>query len=154
MKRIYHPIDCWEEIHFNMWGASNNKVRDLENAICFTGNHRLYGRYMRRVTREWPMSCENALTDIRMNRRAWLGHAAVALALQIPEDIVRNAWGYLTERQRELANREADRAIRQWEQQNYPTTDADLHQPVEKQMLLFGHTGFSTGQNNRSKASA
>jgi len=70
---------------------------------------------MQRVTVEWPNSCINALTDYNLNRKAWIGHAACALALRCPEDITRQAWGLLTNEQRILANHQADRAIQSWE---------------------------------------
>jgi hypothetical protein len=115
LKRIWLPIDTWEEIGFNMWGEVANRRLFLQKAVIFTGNHRLYGRYMQRVTKEWPNSCINALTDYNLNRKAWIGHAACALALRCPEDITRQAWGLLTNEQRILANRQADRAIQSWE---------------------------------------
>lgn len=115
LKRIWLPIDTWEEIRFNMWGEVDNRRLFLQRAVTFTGNHRLYGRYMQRVTNEWPNSCINALTDYNLNRKAWIGHAACALALRCPEDITRQAWGLLTNEQRILANRQADRAIQSWE---------------------------------------
>jgi hypothetical protein len=115
LKRVWSPIDQWEEVPANMWGEVANRRLYLQRAVIFTGNHRLYGRYMRRVTREWPNSCINALTDYNLNRKAWIGHAACALALRCPEDITRQAWGLLTDEQRTLANRQADRAICAWE---------------------------------------
>ena len=98
-----------------MWGDVPDRRQWLRRAVIFTGNHRLYGRYMQRVTREWPNSCANALTDSNLNRRAWIGHAACALALRCPEDITRQAWSLLTDEQRILANGQADRAIQSWE---------------------------------------
>lgn len=115
MERIYHPYTTWEEIGANMWGDISDRDDALVRAIEFTGNHELYGSFMLRVIIEWPISCENALSDMFINRRAWVGHAAVAMALSIPEYITRKAWGYLTNEQRYLANKEADRAIRKWE---------------------------------------
>jgi hypothetical protein len=115
MTRIYHPYTLWEEIAANMWGDVDDVRGYLERAIEFTGDHSLYGRYMERVVREWRYSCENALTDLHLNRRAWVGHAACAMALGCPEDITRRAWGYLTDEQRLLANEQAERAIRLWE---------------------------------------
>jgi hypothetical protein len=112
---VWHRIEFWEEIKFNMWGSVNDAGDALEAAIKFTGDHKLYGSFMRRVIVEWPYSCENAFTDPILNRRAWVGHAAVALALGIPEDITRKAWGFLSDEQRLLANKEASRAIAQWE---------------------------------------
>lgn len=115
LKRVWVPIELWEELHWNMWGEVSNRQRYLERAVIFTGNYRLYGRYMNRVAQEWPNSCLNALTDQNLNRRAWIGHAACALALRCPEDVTRQAWGMLSHEQRLLANRQADRAIQSWE---------------------------------------
>lgn len=105
----------WEEVRFNMWGKVENRKEYYQKAINFTGNHKLYGSFMQRVIKEWPISCENALTDYYMNRKAWIGHAACALAIQCPEDITRKAWKELTIEQQYLANQEAIRAISSWE---------------------------------------
>jgi hypothetical protein len=134
LKRVYHPVSEWEEMNFNMWGVTDNKSALLTKAITFTGDHDLYGSFMQRVIKEWPISCENSLTDNNLNKRAWIGHAAVALALQIPEDVTREAWGKLTDEQQLLANREATRAIQQWEE-SY-RENKGLHSGVERQMLL------------------
>lgn len=113
-ERVYHPVGAWEEIPANMWGEATNPRAALEQAIGFTSDHKLYGSWMMRVVREWSKSCENALTDSSLNRKAWVGHAAVAMALNIPEDITRKAWGFLTDEQQLLANKEAERAICEW----------------------------------------
>jgi hypothetical protein len=113
-KKVYHHYLKWEEINFNMWGTVENKKKYLKKAIDFTGNHKKYGKFMMRVVNEWKFSCENALTDASLNQRAWVGHAACALAFGCPEDITREAWGHLTNEQRILANKEADRAIECW----------------------------------------
>lgn len=115
IKRVYHPWRLWEEIDHNMWGTVTDKKLWLRRAVAFTSDHKKYGRFMMRVVNEWPISCENALTDYSLNRKAWVGHAAVALAIGCPEYIVREAWGHLTDEQKSLANREADRAIQAWE---------------------------------------
>lgn len=118
IERIYHPYWRWEEEKSNMWGTSKNREEDLQKAIEFTSNHKLYGSYMIEVTKKWKYSCEHNLTNLTQNRRAWIGHAAVALALDIPEDIVRAAWSHLTEQQRIDANNEADKAIKLWEEKH------------------------------------
>jgi len=117
-----------------MWGDVEDKKKALEQAVVFTSNHKLYGKWMMKVVSDWPISCENALTDSSLGQKAWIGHAAVAYALQIPEDIVRKAWGLLDDNQRKLANREARKAIQVW-QSNYTAGD-ELHSNVARQMLL------------------
>ena len=111
----WHPFWMWEEVAHNMWGNVCDKSSWLEKAITFTGDHQLYGSWMRRVADEWPHSCEHHLTKMDTNRKPWIGHAAVALAMQCPEDIVREAWGYLSEEQQRLANAQAQEAIEYWE---------------------------------------
>ena len=115
---IWHPYWAWEEIKFNMWGNVENKKSWLEKAVDFTGNHELYGAYMIIVANDWKYSCEHNLTKPNTNKKAWIGHAAVALAMQCPEDIVREAWGHLTEEQQNLANEKAQKAIEYWEKRN------------------------------------
>jgi len=132
--RVYHHYLDWEEINFNMWGTVENRKKYLKKAIDFTGDHKKYGRFMMRVINEWPISCENALTDNSLNQKAWVGHAACALAIGCPEDITREAWGLLTDEQRLLANKEADRAIECWKI-NYAKSKG-LLRDMEKEMLF------------------
>lgn len=137
-ERVYHRIDQWEEMRTAMWLPCENKVDMLQRAVDFTGQPKLYGSFMKKVVEEWPVSCENSLTDYRINRKAWLGHAACAMAIDCPEAITRRAWGLLNDEQRKLANREAERYIIQWEE-NYAKSNG-LSDPMGGQMLLFGDT--------------
>jgi hypothetical protein len=116
--RIFHPYWKWEETKFNMWGDVKDREKYFKKAIEFTGNHKLYGKFMMKVVKEWKYSCEHNLSNISSNRQAYIGHAACALAFKCPEDIVRLAWHELTDNQRELANKQADKAIKFWEE-NY-----------------------------------
>lgn len=87
----------------------------LKEAVAFTGDAPLYGYWMQQVIAEWPVSCEHNLTDLSLNRKAWVGHAATQMAINCPEYITRAAWGMLTEQQRIDANKQAQFAIEQWE---------------------------------------
>lgn len=122
LDRVYHPYWKWEEVEKNMWGTVDNRERYLKWAIDFTGDHKKYGRFMIRVANEWKYSCEHNLSNTTQNRRAWIGHAACALANECPEDIVRQAWGHLTKEKQKLANSQADMAIEYWEQNIYEGT--------------------------------
>ena len=110
---IWHPYWKWEEIGHNMWGDVKRRKTWLQIAIAFTGDHELYGEWMMRVIDEWPRSCEQNLTKSG-DKRAWIGHAAVALAIGCPEDIVREAWGHLSKDQQDKANAKAQAAIDTW----------------------------------------
>jgi hypothetical protein len=112
---LHHPFWKWEEVNFNMWGNVKDKSDWLQRAIAFTGDHMLYGSWMFKVADAWKYSCEHHLTKMETNRKPWIGHAAVAMAIQCPEDIVREAWGHLTQTQQDAANEQARLAIEYWE---------------------------------------
>ena len=78
LKRIYHPYHKWEEHKAGMWRNVQGTEREkfLKEAIEFTGNAELYGKWMMKVVEEWPFSCEHNLSCLDMNRQAWIGHAA------------------------------------------------------------------------------
>jgi len=113
----WRPYWEWEEVAANMWGEVHDKNEFLERAIAFTGDHVLYGHWMMKVVNEWPNSCRHNLSK-RGDKRAWIGHAAVAMAIQCPEDIVRKAWAHLTQEQQDAANKKADEAIAYWRSKN------------------------------------
>lgn len=117
MKRQYHPYTLWEDYKHGMWRVETkeNEKIFLDKAIQFTGDHLEYGSYMMRVAKEWKIACEHNLSDLSQNRRAWIGHAACCMAIRCPEYITRLAWGCLTDKQRYLANKMADKAIEWWE---------------------------------------
>lgn len=120
MGQIYHHYSKWEDYNAGMWrkATREDERKYLEMAIQFTGNSELYGEWMIKVTEQWPFSCEHNLTDVEQNRRAWIGHAAVCLAIGCPESITRMAWAYLTKDQQDKANAVADYAISLWERKN------------------------------------
>jgi hypothetical protein len=120
MKRIFHHYKKWEDYNAGMWKKIQGKKRDalLKKAIKFTGNADLYGEWMIKVIKQWPITCEHNLTDLSINRRAFIGHCAVCLAINCPEDITREAWHCLTDRQKIDANRKADLAIENWEKEH------------------------------------
>lgn len=98
-----------------MWRTPRNRDDMLKRAIEFTADCERYGAAMMRVISEWPISCEQNLTNLSQNRKAWIGHAACALEMEFSECVVREAWGYLTDDQRRRANRKAKEAILEWE---------------------------------------
>ena len=128
IEKVWHPYLDWEDYKNGMWSIADSSKRKslLKKAYDFTGDHKLYGSFMMRVIKEWPVACEHHLTNINSNRRAWIGHAACCLAIGCPEDITRKAWSYLSDEQHDLANNEADKAILEWEL-NYVRKNTDIH---------------------------
>lgn len=113
IKRVYHHYEKWEEHKKGMWlkPSKEEAERLLPLIIYFTGDHIEYGKAMLEVIKNWKFSCEDKLTDIHINRRAWLGHAACSYKFGWKESLVRQAWKMLSNKQRLLANEQADKAI-------------------------------------------
>ena len=117
MKQIYHPYWKWEDYKNGMWRkvSKEEELKLLPEIINFTGDYKLYGAAMFEVIKYWKYSCEHNLTDMGMNRKAWVGHAACCYKHGYPEYLVREAWNTLSTKQQSLANKMADEAIKEWE---------------------------------------
>lgn len=133
MKRLWHHYQTWEDYKAGMWRSVTGAEREdfFQVAIDFTGNAELYGSWMLKVLDEWPISCEQNLTDTGMNRKAWIGHAACCLATSCPEDVTRSAWGELSQEQQDAANAKAQEAIEKWERA-HEGKDSSLVREVEE----------------------
>jgi hypothetical protein len=118
MDQVFHHYETWEEYKAGMWRnpTSTEINKMLPEAIKFTGNHVVYGQAMMNVLEAWPISCEHNLSNATQNRRAWIGHAAACCKKGFPESVTRLAWGHLSNKQQELANEQADKAIDAWEE--------------------------------------
>lgn len=117
-NQVFVHYELWEDYHAGMWRKLSNKEEEdhyRQKAIDFTGDHIKYGEAMLLVCRTWHNTCLHNLSNASINRRAFIGHAACALVINCPEYIVRQAWWKLTEKQRILADEQADKAIELWE---------------------------------------
>lgn len=121
----------WEDWKAGMWGASKDEESDLRKAVEFTGDWARYGKAMREVVMAWPHTMRNSLTNLSINRRAFLGHCAVCYKLAIPEYITRMAWKMLTNEQRRRADMEAQNTIDEYTRKNRP-----VREDMGGQMLL------------------
>lgn len=128
MERIFHHHDKWEDYKNGMWKKlpREKELELLPKVIEFTGNHEKYGSAMIEVIQHWKFACEHNLTDLNVNRRAWIGHAACCYKYGWPESLVREAWNQLSIKQQSLANRMADEAIKEWELNYYNNAETQL----------------------------
>lgn len=142
MIKIYHHYELWEDYKAGMYNSIHGKAKNimLNKAIIFTGNANLYGEYMLKVIKSWPISCEQNLTDSSLNKKAWIGHAAACMAIGSPEDITRMAWGCLSFKQQDDANEQADKFIKVW-------IDENKNKTIYKKM---GKTGVQEWDSRRS----
>ena len=135
IKQVYIPYWEWEDYINGMWRKvpKEQELEMLIKAIKFTGNHIKYGGAMLEVSKKWPKTMLNSLTNQSINRRAFIGHCAVQYKIGIPEYITRMAWKQLTDKQRFLADDIAEKTIKHYLNE---TRNSRLHKNLGKQMLF------------------
>lgn len=121
IRQVWVPYFEWEDYLSGMWRRPSSEEKEgfLEMAIEFTGDWVLYGAAMRDVIFAWPRTMLNSLTNPAINHRAFIGHCACCYAHNMPESITRQAWAFLTDEQRYMANREAQNAFESWKIWHY-----------------------------------
>lgn len=101
-----------------MWRIVNGpeRVDFRQKAAAHMRDAEAFEASMRRALKEWPVSCEVALSATIMNRIAWLGHAGCCLATGAPEDVTREAWWTLNSLEQDAGNAAAQRVLDAWEE--------------------------------------
>lgn len=117
MERIYHTWDQWE-----CYPAGFYEERPPES-MTRTDAIQAYAEFLRdlprfrgaleRVLTEWPKSCEHYLSNVNMNRIAWLGQAAMCIATRVPSSF-RGGFNLLAESEQRAANSLALEYLNRW----------------------------------------
>lgn len=69
---------------------------------------------IRRVLAEWPISCKQFLTNLNINRIAWIGQSSMSIATGVPARF-RAGFSALSEEGQRLANELAEAYLWAWE---------------------------------------
>lgn len=112
IKQYFTHYTEWEDWKNGMWKHQRITEELIQQATLVLLNPE---SYMRQVVNDWPICSRQNLTDIKSNRRSWLGQAACLIKAGCNEQVTRVAWGYLTEEQKENANQIALKIIKEWE---------------------------------------
>lgn len=116
-KRIFHPFDRLEDIKNGMWRNVSNEERETYKgaAAALMRDVVAFKSSMLRAIKEWPVACENYLTNPSVNHQAFAGHIGCCIAVNSPEDVTRQAWHTLTQPEQDAANIAANEALAEWE---------------------------------------
>ena len=116
MQRIFHHYSLWEDYHAGMYDESKDgRAERVQKAAEILGTPDICRKAMKKVVAEWKIATEYNLSNLEINRKAWLGQAACSCYAGIHEDETREAWGIMTEAQRIEANRIAAVIIKEWQ---------------------------------------
>ena len=86
----------------------------LEAYRDFLSDLKAFRLGMEKVASEWPVSCEQFLTNTNMNRIAWLGQSAACLSIKVPS-VFRAGFKLLTIEQQKDADDCAAQFLVEWE---------------------------------------
>lgn len=114
--RIFHTHDTWECYQAGFYAPTKpglSRQQGEEMYRVFLSDLERFGEALEHVITEWVHSCEHYLTNIAMNRIAWLGQAAMCYATGVPASY-RSGFSLLTEEQQEAANELALEYLNRW----------------------------------------
>lgn len=116
MQRIFHHFSLWEDYHAGMYDESKDgRAERVQKAAEILGTPDTCRKAMEKVVTEWQKATEYNLSNLEINRKAWLGQAACCCWAGVHEDETREAWGVMTEEQRIEANKIAAEIIKKWQ---------------------------------------
>lgn len=133
MLQVFAPYWEWEDFNNGMYEdiCAKSLPLLLEQAVEILSSPELFDALLSEMLKSWKVSSAVNLSNRGMNRRAWLGRAACCFALRIPEDVTRQAWKQLTDRQRNEANLIATKHIIKYEQEN-----SGIYQGAERKRVF------------------
>lgn len=137
--RVFHTYDKWECHKAGFYATTKD---GMSKAECEEAMRDLladlprFKKALAGVIAEWPHSCEHYLTNVAMNRIAWLGQAATCYAMGIPA-AYRGGFYLLTTDQQESANKAALQALNKWLKANgRKPVDMDTAAP-DREMEIY-----------------
>ncbi len=117
MERVFHTWDEWECYPAGLYETKPPCGMTPQEAIeayrAFLHDTVAFKAALARVLNEWPNSCEHYLTNVNMNRIAWLGQAAMCIASGVPANF-RAGFNRLTKEEKRTANETALCALNKW----------------------------------------
>lgn len=129
IKRRYHNWKKWECYKAGFYNSSPPNEMNVEEAERIykdiIGNLNKFKRGIKMVMKEWKFSCDHNLTNINLNRVAWLGQAAVCILTGIPSKF-RYSFLELSKKKQENANILALRYINKFEEKKEEEYDFEL----------------------------
>lgn len=114
--RIFHTHEQWECFKAGFYATKFNGMSesDCEKEYAkFLSDTQKFSGALEHVVTEWKNSCEHYLTNVSMNRIAWLGQAAMCYATGIPSKY-RGGFFLLTDEHQKIANETALIYLNKW----------------------------------------
>lgn len=141
IERIYHPYESWECFHAGFFELAYCTKMDFEifqsQYASFLRDSERFMFAISRVFDEWPISCENFLTNNQINRIAWLGQASACIETGLPSSFRGGFWK-LSATEQDIANGIAHMKIKEWilEHKKNKRSSSALRCELDEQLLF------------------
>jgi len=115
-SRVFHTYEKWECYKagfYNTTHETKTKEQCEQAYRDFLSDLPKFRSALESVTQEWKHSCEHYLTNVSMNRIAWLGQASACYALGIP-CAFRSGFSLLTKEAQNSADSLALEYLNKW----------------------------------------
>lgn len=115
-SRVFHTYDKWECHKAGFYATTKPGMKKEECELAyrdFLSDDQAFRDGLEGVISEWKHSCEHYLTNVAMNRIAWLGQAACCYSTGIPSTF-RSGFSLLSEDQQQKANETALEYLNKW----------------------------------------
>lgn len=117
MNRVFHPWDKWEDFRNNFYGGivfdypKDNTLKLYADLLIDLDK---FESALKIIIKDWKYSCEHNLTNVAMNRIAYLGQAACALVHKVPHSVSMGGYNLLTDDQKQKADAMAKKYLDLW----------------------------------------
>lgn len=139
-NRVFHTYDKWECVKAGFYatvkpGMTSKECEEQYSLLL--SNCQAFEAAARRVIAEWPISCEHYLTNVAMNRLAWIGQASVCITSGVPSRFS-GGWSLLTEEQQASANGIAHKILCEWlESRGMVAIDLEQAAAINRQVEIY-----------------
>jgi hypothetical protein len=135
MNPIYHKYTEWEDFQNGMYSSDNVSAPQhyefVNQSKELLRDQDKFFKVAIQVVTNWVKSTQENLTKKGTNKKAWIGQASCSLNHKATEKATKEAWGELTEIERELANSIAEKVIK-----IYETKTTKLYQNLGESLLF------------------
>ena len=113
MKRVFRKYTEWEDYQNGMYESHNLDDEELllGKSVLLLTDDKLFLDTCKNVIDSWKITSSVHLTNNTINKKAWIGQASCSYLHKSPERLTRVAWGRLSKKQQETANRIAETVI-------------------------------------------
>lgn len=117
MSQGWHHFETWESVPAGMYQTIPLNGASADSSILsyreFLADLPKFESALRQVLKQWPIACEQFLSNANINRIAWLGQSSMCIATGVPA-CFRAGFSRLEDSQQQAANDMAAKYLAKW----------------------------------------